>query len=241
MEDVKRVSTGNVEYDRLLGGGFLHKSLNLISGCSGAGKTLFCLSYLYYGAVKYGEKGIYITLEEEAPQIINSCKSIGMDLSAVSDKVTIVDIARLRKMYSNHEELVGNASLLDIDMLLDIIRRNCKDSHRLVLDSVVPLSMKYPNVNEFRASLFRLMTVLKEMNLTTIFTTEVPTSQPDVISRFDIEDFLADSVTVLKQGTGEDISTRYIRIHKIRGSSHTKTFVEYNINKEGIHIMLPTL
>lgn len=240
MKEVQRVSSGIAEFDRMLGGGFRKNSLNLISGCSGAGKTLFTLTFLYDGACK-NEKAVYLTLEEEAEQVIADCQSIGIDLTEYEEQLQILDVAKLRRQYSNHEELAGTSSLLDVDILLDLIRRNCKGADRLVIDSVVPLSMKYPNVNEFRASLFRLTSVLKEMSMTVIFTTEVPTSTPDVISRFKIEDFLADSVTVLKQGKEDKISSRYIRVHKIRGSNHTKTFVEYHITSQGIKILYPVI
>jgi circadian clock protein KaiC len=36
-----RVSTGLPELDKLMGGGLLEKSFNLLSGSPGAGKTLF--------------------------------------------------------------------------------------------------------------------------------------------------------------------------------------------------------
>ncbi len=58
----KRVSTGIKEYDMLIGGGFFNRSVNLISGCSGSGKTLFCMTFLYEGA-KNGLSGAYITIE----------------------------------------------------------------------------------------------------------------------------------------------------------------------------------
>lgn len=232
-----RVPTGIDEYDKMLGGGFLDNTLNLITGCSGAGKTLFSLTFLYRGAMRYGDKGIYITLEESADQVVRDARSIGVDLASQQDAITILDIAKLRRLYTNKEELSQSDSLLDIDVLLDIISRNAEGAKRIVIDSIVPLSMRYPNANEFRASLFRLMTTLKETKATIIFTTEVDSSEQR-ISRFGIEDFLADSVTILRQGAGESFRERYIRVHKIRGSNHRKSFVEYSIQHDGIHIML---
>jgi len=71
----KRVTTGIVGFDNLLGGGFIPNSVNLLAGCSGSGKTLFTLSYLLHGAQKEGDKCLYITLEEMRDHIIRDCKT----------------------------------------------------------------------------------------------------------------------------------------------------------------------
>lgn len=226
-----RVSTGIVGYDNMLNGGFFPGSVNLISGTSGAGKTLFCMSFLYAGAKFFKEEGVYITFEEGKDQIIKDSKSIGLDLESVADKVTILDIATLRKFFDITEELDREDSPLNISILIDLIKRNCDKAKRVVVDSIVPLSMKYPNIIEFRAHLFRLRQVLKGLNATSVFTTEIPISSND-ISRFGIEDFLADSVTVLKV----EPSGRKLRVHKLRGDNHEKEFINYQITYSGIQV-----
>lgn len=226
-----RISTGIEGYDNMLNGGYFPGSVNLISGTSGAGKTLFCMSFLYSGAKEYKERGVYLTFEEGKDQIIKDSKNIGLDLQAVEDKVTIIDIASLRKFFDITEELDREDSPLNINILIDLIRRNCKTAKRVVVDSIVPLSMKYPNIIEFRAHLFRLRQVFKSLNATSIFTTEIPISSND-ISRFGIEDFLADSVSVLKV----EPSGRKLRIHKLRGDNHEKDFINYQITDSGIRV-----
>lgn len=226
-----RVSTGIEGYDNMLNGGFFPGTVNLITGTSGAGKTLFCMNYLYSGAKDFKERGVYLTFEEGKDQILRNSKNIGLDLAAVSDLVTILDIATLRKFFDIDEELQRKDSPLHIGILLDLIKRNCKGTKRVVVDSIVPLSMKYPNIIEFRAQLFRLREHLRNLKATTIFTTEIPISSND-ISRFGIEDFLADSVTVLKV----DQVGRKLRIHKLRGSDHEKDFINYQITGKGIYV-----
>jgi KaiC/GvpD/RAD55 family RecA-like ATPase len=208
------------------------------------------MTFLYRGAELYNRSGVYITFEEDVQQIKANCKEIGLDLEKYEDKIILMDLPSLRKFYTNKEEITNENSLLDIDNLIDILNRNCKDTDLIAIDSIVPLSMKYSNLNMFRAALFRLKLALKDLKATTIMTTEVPSSNMTVISRFDIEDFLADSVTVLKMGEFEkDInnwysekhfSERYLRIHKLRGSNHVKAFVEYRISSEGLQVIPPT-
>lgn len=231
--DPGRVRTGIIGYDKMLNGGFVPNSVNLISGCSGTGKTLFAVTFIYEGAVKYGEKGIYITLEEETSQIIRNCKSIGIDLEgADSEKIVLFDIASLRKMYSTEEEFSRRDSPLDIETMIELLKRNCGGARRIAIDSLVPLSLRYNNLNEFRSELFRLKMTLKGLDATSLLTTEIFISSED-ISRFGIEDFLADSITVLKPTKEEG---NYIRVHKLRGSDHIKDPVRYEVTSKGLRI-----
>jgi len=229
----ERVRTGITGYDKMMNGGYMPNSVNLVSGCSGTGKTIFAVSFIYQGAVKYGEKGIYITLEEDVSQIVRNCKAVGMDLEAVeSGKIELFDISSLRKMYTSQEEFERKDSPLDINTFIDLLKRNAASAQRIAIDSLVPLSLKYSNINEFRAELFRLRVALKELKTTSLLTTEIPMSSKD-ISRFGIEDFLADSVTLLKPTEEEG---NFLRIHKIRGSDHLRDPVRYEITPTGIRV-----
>jgi len=60
---MKRVSTGIVGLDEMLGGGFPQERVILVRGGPGSGKTIFSLQFIVEG-VKRGERGIYVTLEE---------------------------------------------------------------------------------------------------------------------------------------------------------------------------------
>jgi KaiC/GvpD/RAD55 family RecA-like ATPase len=104
---------------------------------------------------------------------------------------------------------------------------------RLGLDSIVPIAIAYHDEHVFRAELFRFMMSLKKMGITVVFTTEIPLSSNDT-SRFGMEDFLADSVTLLRV---REEWGRQIKVHKMRGSNHIKNFVDYDISSNGINVM----
>jgi len=67
---LERLSTGSTTFDQLLGGGLPVRSLSVIAGEPGAGKTLFALQVLFHLG-REGKKGLYLTtLSEPALKLI---------------------------------------------------------------------------------------------------------------------------------------------------------------------------
>ncbi len=60
----ERLSTGSAAFDRILGGGLPLRSVNVIAGEPGAGKTIFALQMLFHLA-RQGKKGLYFTTLSE--------------------------------------------------------------------------------------------------------------------------------------------------------------------------------
>jgi len=58
MSMSERISTGNIELDGLLDGGFLRNSMILLAGNPGAGKTILSSNFIYQGALN-DEPGVY--------------------------------------------------------------------------------------------------------------------------------------------------------------------------------------
>src|SRR3972149_5941859 len=69
------VKTGLPELDKLLDGGFPDKTILLVSGDAGSGKTLFSLNFLMQGA-NSGERCCYVSLGETEEDLLRACKGI---------------------------------------------------------------------------------------------------------------------------------------------------------------------
>jgi circadian clock protein KaiC len=77
-----RIPTGIVGLDEILGGGLPKDHLYLVEGESGSGKTTLGLHFLLEGA-RRGERGLWITMAETAPELEQAAASHGWSLEGV--------------------------------------------------------------------------------------------------------------------------------------------------------------
>ena len=232
--NVERVNTGIPGLDEMIGGGFPKGTNILVCGSSGTGKTIFCTQFLHAGILNE-EHGIFITLEERTTDLREEMLSLGWDLAQYerSGELIIIDAASSRiNLPSTEEFRMGGG--FDIDALvLEIHRAATKvDAKRLVIDSIPALELKINEPAEFRKALFRLSSLLLEIGLTSLMTTE--SIDPFMISRYGIEEFVARGVIVLS--LEEEIADlrRFLRVRKMRGTSHLLRSIPFEITKNGI-------
>jgi len=95
LEVATRLGSGIPGLDPLLGQGFLRRSVTLVSGSPGVGKTVFGLQYLLEGAARR-EPGLYVTLEEGPAQLLATAEAMGLPLQAALDAglIQILYLAR---------------------------------------------------------------------------------------------------------------------------------------------------
>ena len=72
-----RVKTGIKGFDELIEGGFPKNSSILVCGGPGCGKTIFASEFIYNGAKKYNEKGMYVSFEQNSDSIKNQARQFG--------------------------------------------------------------------------------------------------------------------------------------------------------------------
>nr|MCU0618364.1 circadian clock protein KaiC [Gemmatimonadaceae bacterium] len=73
-----RITSGNVELDRMCGGGFFRDSVILVSGATGCGKTLMTAEFLN-GGVQNGERCLVFAFEESREQLIRNARGWNVD------------------------------------------------------------------------------------------------------------------------------------------------------------------
>ena len=106
---------------------------------------------------------------------------------------------------------------------------------RVVLDTVEALFAGLPNHGILRAELRRLFRWLKDRGVTAIVTGEK--GDGNAITRYGLEEYVADCVIVLDQRIHAQISTRRLRILKYRGTAHGMNEYPFLIGAHGFSVL----
>ena len=227
---IERVKSGIGGFDNLIQGGFVPNSINLISGGTGTGKTIFCLQYLFNGAKEYNEKGIYISFEEQEQDLKDDVSGLGLSFDKLDNKIKFM-----------YMPAYGISNFIPL-MKLEIETFKAK---RVVIDSVTALAMPMEDEIERRKQIFRVRETLKSLNCTALLTSEVLSESAmgsealSTFSRFGIEEFFCDGVIVLHYAGIGGESDRAIRVVKMRRTDHIRGPVPMKIGNLGIKVLKP--
>jgi circadian clock protein KaiC len=131
-QNLSRVATGIPGFDELVEGGFPSKSSILICGGPGTGKTIFCMQYLINGAIKFNEKGLYVSFEQRADAIRHQASQFGWDINSLEKQGKI-------KVISMPVEKITKKTIKEIQ---DIVKK--EGIKRLVIDSLSTLVVNAP-------------------------------------------------------------------------------------------------
>ncbi|MCK4714766.1 MAG: hypothetical protein KAT35_04270 [Candidatus Aenigmarchaeota archaeon] len=196
------VSTGLKEMDSMLGNGFPDKTVILLSGGAGTGKTLFSLNFLLEGARKK-EKCCYVSLSESREELVRACKGI----ESLSD----VEKYLGKSLTIEHIPLGENITL---KKFIEIIS-NYPKLDRLVIDNVNKLLIFAESPRTYRLNLSELVSHLKGMGCTLL----VCETGDDDIDSGNNEAFECDGVIQLSFLDLEEKPMRTIIVHKLRYTS----------------------
>ncbi len=217
---MKRVSTGIPGLDSLIEGGFIPGSVYMVSGSTGAGKSIFCLQYLWEG-LKKGEPCIYITLEEDPEDIMEDARCFGWDFDKYIEK------GLFRIIYHDPAQ-VNNISAVLISEVGNI------KAKRIVLDSISIMGLTIGDVSQVRRKFFGIINTMKRhKGATTLITSEIP-EDSKLLSRFGVEEYVVDGIIVLNYlGIGEEYN-RSLTVRKFRRTNHGKDVYPFEITEKGI-------
>src|SRR5690606_38638085 len=79
LEPSRRLCSGITGLDALCDGGLLERSVTLVSGSAGIGKSTFGLQFILAGA-EPGEHGLYVSLEEGPEQLLKTAEGLELPL-----------------------------------------------------------------------------------------------------------------------------------------------------------------
>jgi len=221
-----QISTGNAEFDALLGGGIDNGSSTLILGPAGTGKSLIGICFAM-SAIKRGEKVAVFAFDEELGLLFERMKGMGYDLEAAraSGALTIeqVDAAELSPGEFAHK--VREA----------VDRKGIKT---VVIDSLNGYQAAMPEENSLILHIHELLQYLNRQGASTFMTVAQHGLVGDMRAPVDVT-YLADTVILLRYFEASGKVRRAISIIKKRSGNHETTIREFKLNSVGLTLGEP--
>ncbi len=211
-----RLSTGLPALDEMLGGGLPAGYSVLVAGPSGSGKTLLATEFICAGA-RNGEPGVMAVFEKRpGPHTVN-------DLNELAGFVRDgrVGVIHTRPLDLSIDEMLHE--------LITMIHR--LQATRVVIDSLSGFELALaPTFREdFRESLYRMVTALTSVGVTVLLTAELEDRYTDLRFSPHGSAFLTDAIILQRYLELEGQLKRLMTVVKLRGSEHSKQLRLYEI------------
>lgn len=217
-----RVSTGIDGLDEMMGGGIPKGSTTMVSGASGTGKSLLAFHFAYRG-LQAGESVVYVSFEENISQIVYRASNLGMDLAPY------IDSGLLMLIYVSPMEI-------DVDEHIYSIQKAVMDSDasRLVIDSISAFELGMIDKIKYTDYIYALTDYFKTQGVTVLLTHEMhDSSSVSEFTKYGIS-FIADNLLLMRFIEEGFEMKRYLRVVKMRSSSHDTVLREVHINHKGL-------
>ena len=173
-----RVRTYIPGLDEILYGGIPERSVVLVSGGPGTGKSIMGKQFLYNGLVR-GEAGVFVALEEHPVAVRRSFKHFGWDIDKYEKegKFAIVDAFTAGIGSAAQREKYVVKDVDNVHELIDVLRQAIKDTgaERITIDSVSTLYLTKPSVA--RSTVMLLKRVIAGLGATAMFISQVSVTE----------------------------------------------------------------
>lgn len=218
----RRVSSGNPELDSMCGGGLYQDSLVLVSGPTGAGKTLLASSFVQ--GTPDDESALMFSFEEGREQIYRNAAGWDFDFGALAADNRF----HLECVYP---ELMGlEDHLLAIRRSIDV-----HEPSRVVIDSLSALE-RIASPKAYREFVIGLTSLLKDRRICTVLTAATDATfgaNSDALTHVST---ITDAIILLRYVEFYGEVRRALTVLKMRGSRHDTEIREFNIGGNGIQI-----
>ncbi len=228
---LQKCPTGIKGFDEITEGGLPKNRITLISGGTGAGKTLLGIDFLVNGVISYKERGVFMSFEESEEELYQDVASLNLDLQGLVSKKEIRFEHVIFERNDIHEKGEFNLEglFIRLELAIDSIR-----AKRVVLDSIESLFAGITDAGILRLEIKRLFRWLKQKQVTAVITGE---QGQNSFTRHGLEEFISDCIILLDNRVRQQVSTRRIRVIKYRGSNHGSNEYPFVIDKDGLSVI----
>lgn len=229
---VKRelVKSGIPGFDKISGGGFLKGSVMTVSGPTGSGKSTFGMQFLYNGASKYGDPGLYISIEQSRKSTLFHMSGYNWDIAGLEKEqkflfldYPVYEVEQFLHQYGAIQEIISTTGV-----------------KRVVIDSIMPVALYFGKDNERKEGFLKLIDNIRRWGTTTLILSEGTKGEgygsiPH--TKYGIENFTDGWVNLYYIQSGKKKErTRYLEILKMKGSQHSAKMHPLKHDKTGFKI-----
>lgn len=218
------LSTGITGLDNLLKGGIpLGRSL-ILSGVSGTGKTTFALQFLIEGAQNQ-QRGLLLSFEETRDRLYRSATGFGWDIDRYEAQ------GLLRIIFVPQTDIRIEEQLERLIQAVEHFR-----PRRLVVDSLSVFLYRVQDPAIQREKTFQLATLMQRVGGVGILISDIPANDTHRLSRFGVEETIADGTIVLSTEMVGRRRQRYLEVFKMRAADYVAGRHRMEITATGIQI-----
>jgi circadian clock protein KaiC len=221
-----RITSGNVQLDRMCGGGFFRDSIVLVSGATGTGKTLMTTEFIAAGT-KHDETCLLFAFEESREQLFRNATGWGVDFAQMEEEGKL----KVNCVYPEVSSLEDH--LIEMKTTIETFKPN-----RVAVDSLSALE-RIATLKGFREFVIGLTSFIKDQEITGLFTSTTPTLFGGTSVTEGHISTITDSIILLRYVEMYGEIRRGIAVLKMRGSAHDKDIREFSIDGQGMHIGKP--
>ncbi|MDB4959726.1 MAG: uncharacterized protein JWO36_7295, partial [Myxococcales bacterium] len=219
-----RITSGSVQLDAILGGGFPSNSINMLMGEPGSGKTILAEALIFANGSADGRPILYLTtLSEPLEKVVRYLQQFSFydDEKLMSGAIRYESIG---------EDLAKNGISAVVPKLREIIKT--MSPKIIVIDSFKAIHDLSTSLPEMRQMLYEVSGLLTAYEVTAFFLGEYSEDQIPKFPEFAVADAMVE-LARKKQGTRDE---RYLRVLKLRGSNYQEGLHAFRITEDGLHV-----
>ncbi len=216
--------TGVAGLDGLLRGGIPLGYCVILAGVSGSGKTTLALQILVHGA-EQGEKGLFFSFEQTPGRLRQMASGFGWDLTALERR------GLLRIVFIPQD-------IVHVEAHLEMMVRECDtfQPRRFVLDSFSGYLHKVKDQVVQREKTYQLAALAQHLGALGLLVSDAPTNEPHRMSRYGVEETVADGTLVLTAEMEGLRRRRYVEVFKMRAVDHVAGRHRMEIMPQGLEV-----
>jgi circadian clock protein KaiC len=217
---LERLTTGSAAFDRILGGGLPVRSVNVIAGEPGTGKTLFALQMLFHLAGQ-GKKGLYLTtLSEPSLKLVMYMQQFSFfDERLIGREIVFADLGSVLRS-KGAEEALGEITG----------RVESEEPALVVIDSFKAVRDILPASSAVRTFVYDLAVHTAGWGATSLLVGEYTADEVGTSAELAI----ADGIVRFSNRPQELTAVREVEVLKLRGADYTTGRHFFEIGSTGL-------